>query len=205
MRHPWFARLLRGRLDPGTATGLALTLALAITVDRWPRRRRARLPGALERLPRPGSTRSVGGWAQRPRRSAGRRSSSSSSPTSRAPRLTILVLARRDGRRDDSGAEPVGAAVPDHGRRRRGPARQRRQAASRPRPTLVQPHRRDPRPLVPERPFRHRSGALRLGGARAGAEALAAGCARCSQAAQRASRSGSPPAGSCSTSTGSRT
>jgi undecaprenyl-diphosphatase len=32
VRHPWFARLLRGRLDPGTATGLALTLALAITV-----------------------------------------------------------------------------------------------------------------------------------------------------------------------------
>src|SRR6476661_3903263 len=32
VRHPWFARLLRGRLDPGTATGLALTLALAIAV-----------------------------------------------------------------------------------------------------------------------------------------------------------------------------
>ena len=32
VRHPWFARLLRGRLDPGTATGLALTVALAITV-----------------------------------------------------------------------------------------------------------------------------------------------------------------------------
>ena len=32
VRHPWFARLLRGRLDPGTATGLALTIALGITV-----------------------------------------------------------------------------------------------------------------------------------------------------------------------------
>lgn len=32
VRHPWLARLLRGRLDPGTATGLALTLALAVAV-----------------------------------------------------------------------------------------------------------------------------------------------------------------------------
>ncbi len=32
VRRPWLARLLRGRLDPGTATGLALTVALAITV-----------------------------------------------------------------------------------------------------------------------------------------------------------------------------
>lgn len=32
VRHPWLARLLRSRLDPGTATGLALTLALAIAI-----------------------------------------------------------------------------------------------------------------------------------------------------------------------------
>ena len=32
VRHPWLGRLLRGRLDPGTATGLALTLALALAV-----------------------------------------------------------------------------------------------------------------------------------------------------------------------------
>jgi membrane-associated phospholipid phosphatase len=32
VRHPGFARLLRGRLDPGTATGLALTLALGIAI-----------------------------------------------------------------------------------------------------------------------------------------------------------------------------
>lgn len=31
-RHPGLARLLRGRLDPATATGLALTLALAVTI-----------------------------------------------------------------------------------------------------------------------------------------------------------------------------
>ena len=31
-RHPWLGRLLRGRLDPGAATGLALTLALAVAV-----------------------------------------------------------------------------------------------------------------------------------------------------------------------------
>ena len=31
-RHPWLRRLLRSRLDPGTATGLALTLALGATV-----------------------------------------------------------------------------------------------------------------------------------------------------------------------------
>jgi undecaprenyl-diphosphatase len=30
--HPFFRRLLRGRLDPSTATGLALTLALAIAI-----------------------------------------------------------------------------------------------------------------------------------------------------------------------------
>lgn len=32
VRHAWLGRLLRGRLDPGTATGLALTLALAVAV-----------------------------------------------------------------------------------------------------------------------------------------------------------------------------
>jgi len=32
VRHPLLARLLRGRLDPGTATGLALTLALAVAI-----------------------------------------------------------------------------------------------------------------------------------------------------------------------------
>ena len=32
VRHPWLGRLLRGRLDPGTATGLALTLALGAAV-----------------------------------------------------------------------------------------------------------------------------------------------------------------------------
>jgi len=32
VRHPWFARLLRGRLDPAAATGLALTLALGVTI-----------------------------------------------------------------------------------------------------------------------------------------------------------------------------
>ena len=31
-RNPWLARLLRGRLDPETATGLALTLALAVAI-----------------------------------------------------------------------------------------------------------------------------------------------------------------------------
>lgn len=32
LRHAWLRRLLRGRLDPGTATGLALTLALGAAV-----------------------------------------------------------------------------------------------------------------------------------------------------------------------------
>lgn len=32
VRHRWLARLLQGRMDPGTATGLALTVALAVTV-----------------------------------------------------------------------------------------------------------------------------------------------------------------------------
>src|SRR5580765_3679312 len=31
-RNPWLARLLQGRLDPETATGLALTLALAVAI-----------------------------------------------------------------------------------------------------------------------------------------------------------------------------
>ena len=29
-RHPWLLRLVHGRLDPATATGLALTLALGL-------------------------------------------------------------------------------------------------------------------------------------------------------------------------------
>ncbi len=32
VRHAWLRRLLRGRLDAGTATGLALTVALAIAI-----------------------------------------------------------------------------------------------------------------------------------------------------------------------------
>ena len=32
VRHPWLARILRGRMDPATATGLALTVALAVAV-----------------------------------------------------------------------------------------------------------------------------------------------------------------------------
>jgi membrane-associated phospholipid phosphatase len=32
VRHPWLAKMLRGRLDPATATGLALTLALGAAV-----------------------------------------------------------------------------------------------------------------------------------------------------------------------------
>ena len=32
VRHPWLARMLRGRMDPATATGLALTVALAVAV-----------------------------------------------------------------------------------------------------------------------------------------------------------------------------
>jgi membrane-associated phospholipid phosphatase len=31
-RHPWLSRMLRGRLDPATATGLALTLALGAAI-----------------------------------------------------------------------------------------------------------------------------------------------------------------------------
>ena len=31
-RHPWLLRLVRGRLDPATATGLALTLALGVVI-----------------------------------------------------------------------------------------------------------------------------------------------------------------------------
>ena len=32
VRHPWLARILRGRMDPATATGLALTVALVVAV-----------------------------------------------------------------------------------------------------------------------------------------------------------------------------
>ena len=31
-RHPWLLRLVRGRLDPAAATGLALTLALGLAI-----------------------------------------------------------------------------------------------------------------------------------------------------------------------------
>ena len=31
-RHPWLLRLVRDRLDPATATGLALTLALGLVI-----------------------------------------------------------------------------------------------------------------------------------------------------------------------------
>lgn len=61
VRHPWFARLLRSRLDPGTATGLALTVALAAAVVG------GMLLGTLAFLIRSNERlveldRSVGGW-----------------------------------------------------------------------------------------------------------------------------------------------
>ena len=31
-RHPWLSRTLRGRLDPASATGLALTIALVVAI-----------------------------------------------------------------------------------------------------------------------------------------------------------------------------
>lgn len=62
VRHPWFARLLRGRLDPSTATGLALTVALAVVVTG------GLVIGALAYLVRSSGVlnqfdASVGGWA----------------------------------------------------------------------------------------------------------------------------------------------
>ena len=62
VRHPWFARLLRGRLDPGAATGLALTLALGVAIVG------GILIGALAYLVRSSARlveidASVGGWA----------------------------------------------------------------------------------------------------------------------------------------------
>lgn len=62
VRHLWVRRLLRGRLDPGTATGLALTLALAVAILG------GIILGALAYLVRSsgylvGLDASVGGWA----------------------------------------------------------------------------------------------------------------------------------------------
>lgn len=60
-RHPWLLRLVRGRLDPATATGLALTLALGLVIVG------GLLIGALAYLVRSSDTladldRSVGQW-----------------------------------------------------------------------------------------------------------------------------------------------
>jgi membrane-associated phospholipid phosphatase len=60
-RHPWLLRLVRGRLDPATATGLALTLALGLVIVG------GLVIGALAYLVRSSDTladldRSVGQW-----------------------------------------------------------------------------------------------------------------------------------------------
>ena len=60
-RHPWLLRLVRGRLDPATATGLALTLALGLAIVG------GLLVGAFAYLVRSSDTlvdadRSVGQW-----------------------------------------------------------------------------------------------------------------------------------------------
>ena len=60
-RHPWLLRLVRGRLDPATATGLALTLALGLAIVG------GLLVGAFAYLVRSSETlvdadRSVGRW-----------------------------------------------------------------------------------------------------------------------------------------------
>ena len=171
VRHPWFARLLRGRLDPGTATGLALTVALAITVVGGV------ALGALAYLVRSSGYLTQ---ARRERRRLGQRPcrcvvdaadpvrDGSCEHAGSDPRAS-----RRDRRRDDPRAEPVGASVLDHRSRRRGAARQHRQAASRSRPPHVQPRGCNSRPLFPERPFRDRCRAVRIGGPRPGEEALA--------------------------------
>ena len=51
-RHPWLLRLVRGRLDPATATGLALTLALGLAIVGRSPRRAPRVPHAQQRQAR---------------------------------------------------------------------------------------------------------------------------------------------------------
>ena len=48
-RHPWLLRLVRDRLDPATATGLALTLALGLAIVGGASRRGPRVPRAQQR------------------------------------------------------------------------------------------------------------------------------------------------------------
>ena len=90
VRHPWFARLLRGRLDPGTATGLALTLALGIAVIGGVAvgalAYLVRSSGYLSRLDA-----SVGGWANDHAVPWSTQLSSSSPDLASTP-ATILVL-----------------------------------------------------------------------------------------------------------------
>ena len=180
------AHCCASRLDPGTATGLALTLALAVAIVG------GLVLGVLAYLMRSSGTlvgrrrerRPVG---RRPRDAPGRRSCSSSSPTSastpvRRSSSSLVVCVVEYVRVPNRWI----AAVPDHGRRRRGRARQHDQAAPRPRPPDLQPDRRDARALVPERSLRDGRGALRGRRARAGPAALARGRVRCSPAAPSA-------------------
>ena len=115
---------------PATATGLALTLALA---DRDPRRadRSARSPtscarrGVLVGLDTsvgvgPPTTRLTWSTQLAPARHRSRRARRSRSSSS----LVVAIV------ETDSRAEPVGAPVPDHRRDRRGRARQHRSSSS---------------------------------------------------------------------------
>ena len=116
--------------------------------------------------------------------------------------VVVAVLDLVAVRRVPPRPEQVGARLPRDRRRRRDPPREHGQGAPRPRASDVQPHRRDARAVVPERPlrdWRRRSTQRPRSSSRASARR---GRARCSRAAPWRSPSASPAAASCSASTG---
>ena len=148
-----------GALDPQTATGLALTLAVGVVVRRRRRPRGARVRGPLERRPRSGSTGASTNWAGTNATDLSTHGAEGGDPA-RAARSVVdhaRGRARRGGGRHDrrtrrQAHRAHGGGVPRHRRRRAEPDLERRQVRRRPGPSHVPSARRVLGSVVPERP-----------------------------------------------------
>ena len=203
-RHPWLLRLVRDRLDPATATGLALTLALGLVIVG------GMLIGALAYLVRSSDrlvdTDSFG-------RSVGRRQRDDWSTealqlvTELGGTPFVVVALRSSSRSSSTGASrnrwmPVFLVTVVAGEII---AREHDQGDPRPGPPGVQSDRRDARAVVSERSLRSGGGVLRRCCAHHRTQALADGRVRFSPAGRSRSPSGLRAVAFFSACTGCRT
>ena len=192
----------KSRLDPGVATGLALTVALALGHPRGHRAGGARVPGANE-LGALDLDDSVAQWGAD---HAGPVSEKGLTLITQLGEgwfavVLVIVVSRR---RLPAPSESVDPRVPDDRARRPVAAHERHQGAAGPRATDTQSDRGDAGPVVPERSHDH--GRSDVGSSRARSRTRStATAAHSSPAVRSESPSPLPALASSSTCTGSPT